>query len=67
MLFVDHTGAYILNVLGYHRDMNSYRDLYTTRYYGFTIDRYPMSIPRDDLYTVERLLDEAKSVFFSER
>jgi hypothetical protein len=66
MLFVDHTGAYILNVLGYHKS-DSYRDLYTTRYYGYTIDRYPMSISRDDLPTVEKLLDEAKSVFFSER
>lgn len=65
MLFVDHNGAYILNALGYHSS-DSHRDLNGKRYYGYTIDRYPMSIPRADLYTIEELLDEAKSVFFSE-
>lgn len=66
MLFVDSAGSLILQQLEYHRDVNSYRDLYGKRYYGYTIDRYPMSIPRDDLYTVYKLLDEAHSIFFEE-
>lgn len=66
MLFVDSTGSLILQQLEYHRDVNTYRDLYGKRYYCYTIDRYPMSIPRDDLNTVRALLDEAKSIFFEE-